>query len=79
MQGLNKHGHGGKRLLDALLLLTLISSAVHFADKALRLDLYPGPAWLTRNVVLTTWLFVLAAAVLAYRLGSLWALVAWFR
>ena len=58
-----------------LVLLTLISSAVHFADNAFRLDLYPGPAWLTRNVILGAWMIVLAAALLAYRSGKRWALV----
>jgi hypothetical protein len=36
--------------------LTLVTSAVHFADNAFRLDLYPGPAWLTHNVVLVAWI-----------------------
>lgn len=35
-----------------LLWATLITSVLHFADNAFRLDLYPGPAWLTPNLVL---------------------------
>jgi hypothetical protein len=46
--------------------LTLITSAVHFADNAFRLDLYPGPAWLTRNLVLMAWIVMFFAACLVY-------------
>ena len=55
--------------------LTLIASAVHFADNAFRLDLYPGPAWLTRNVVLTAWIAMLFAACLAYWINTRIALI----
>jgi len=57
--------------------LTLITSAVHFVDNALRLDLYPGPDWLTRNVVLATWIVMLLAACLVYRINTRTALVAY--
>ncbi len=60
-----------------LVTLTLISSAIHFVDNAFHLDLYPGPARLTRNVVLGAWVIVLAAAWLAYCSGKRWALVAY--
>ena len=55
--------------------LTLITSAVHFADNAFRLDLYPGPTWLTRNVVLSAWIVVLAAAGVAYWMDTRPALI----
>lgn len=61
----------------ALVSLTLVTSAIHFADNAFRLDLYPGPAWLTRNLVLSAWMVTLAAACLAYRSRTRWALVAY--
>jgi len=62
----------------ALLLgLTLLTSAIHFVDNAFRLDLYPGPAWLTRNLVLTAWIVILLAACLAYRKNTRTALVAY--
>jgi len=57
--------------------LTLITSAVHFVDNALRLDLYPGPDWLTRNVVLATWIVMLLAACLVYWINTRTALVAY--
>jgi hypothetical protein len=57
--------------------LTLITSAVHFADNAFRLDLYPGPALLTRNLVLAAWIVVLLAACLAYWINTRTALVAY--
>jgi hypothetical protein len=57
--------------------LTLIASAIHFADNAFRLDLYPGPAWLTRNVVLTAWIAMLFAACLAYWINTRIALIAY--
>jgi hypothetical protein len=57
--------------------LTLITSAVHFADNAFRLDLYPGPDWLTRNVVLATWIVMLLAACLAYWINTRAGLVAY--
>jgi hypothetical protein len=62
----------------ALLLgLTLVTSAVHFVDNAFRPDLYPGPAWLTRNLVLAAWIIVLFAACLSYRKDTRTALVAY--
>jgi hypothetical protein len=57
--------------------LTLITSAVHFTDNAFRLDLYPGPAWLTRNVVLAAWIVMLLAACLVYCINTRTALVAY--
>ena len=63
---------------EALLIsLTLITSAIHFADNAFRLDLYPGPVWLTRNIVLATWMVVLFAACLAYWINTRIALVSY--
>jgi hypothetical protein len=64
-----------KKLL--LIGLTLITSAVHFADNAFRLDLYPGPAWLTRNVVLEAWVVMLLAACLGYWINTRTALIAY--
>ena len=49
-----------------LFALVVLTSAIHFGDNAFRLDLYPGPAWLTRNTVLFLWMIVLSAACLAY-------------
>lgn len=57
--------------------LTLITSAAHFADNAFRLDLYPGPAWLTRKVVLAAWIVVLLVAGLVYWINTRTALVAY--
>jgi hypothetical protein len=57
--------------------LTLVTSAVHFADNAFRLELYPGPAWLTQNVVLVAWVVMLLAACLAYWINTRTALVAY--
>ena len=66
-----------RRCGTVLLLLTLVSSGAHFADNALRLDLYPGPSWLSAEIVLTAWFVVLIAAYLAYRAGTRSALVAY--
>ena len=49
-----------------LLSLTLITSAIHFWDNAFRLDLYPGPVWLSRNEVLWAWIAIFLLASLAY-------------
>jgi hypothetical protein len=57
--------------------LTLITSAIHFADNAFRLDLYPGPAWLTHDVVLAAWVFLLLSACLVYWINTRTALVAY--
>jgi hypothetical protein len=63
---------------EAILIgLTLVTSAVHFADNAFRLDLYPGPAWLTGNVVLGAWIVVFLAACLVYWINTRTALVAY--
>ena len=77
MQGLTGEGRRWERGRAALILLTLVTSAVHFADNAFHLDLYPGPVFLTRDVVLGAWLLVLATALLAYRAGTRGALVAY--
>jgi hypothetical protein len=55
--------------------LTLVTSAIHFADNAFRLDLYPGPGWLTRNVVLAAWIVMLLVACLAYWINTRTTLV----
>ena len=60
-----------------LIVLTLITSAIHFADNAFRLDLYPGPAWLTHDVVLAAWVFLLLSACLGYWINTRTALVAY--
>lgn len=77
MQAPVGRGSRWERWRAPLLVLTLISSAVHFADNAFHLELYPGPAWLTRNIVLSAWLAVLTAAYVVYRLSTRWALVAY--
>lgn len=64
-----------KAIEVGLLGLTLITSAIHFVDNALRLDLYPGPAWLTRDDVLGAWIVLFLLALLAYRSGSRAALI----
>ena len=51
----------------ALLGLTLITSAIHFLDNAFRPDLYPGPVWLTRDLILSAWIILLLAACMTYR------------
>jgi hypothetical protein len=62
------HFHKVARRRTSVFLLgaRLLTSAVHFVDNAFRLDLYPGPAWLTRNDVLLAWLALLALAWLVY-------------
>ena len=57
-------GHGMTIILVAA---TLLTSALHFVDNAFRLDLYPGPIWLTRNGVLLAWLALPVLAWAAYR------------
>jgi hypothetical protein len=57
--------------------LTLITSAIHFADNAFRLDLYPGPPWLTSKLVLIAWLILPVAAFFAYRVDTRSAFVAY--
>jgi hypothetical protein len=66
-----------RRNVAILLTATLFTSAIHFVDNALRLDLYPGPAWLTRNAVFLAWMVLppLAWAVFLVRTRS--ALVAY--
>ena len=61
----------------ALMGLTLITSAVHFFDNAIRPDLYPGPAWLTGNIVLAAWFVILIAAYVAYLIDTRTALIAY--
>jgi hypothetical protein len=55
--------------------VTLVASAVHFADNAFRLDLYPGPAWLTRNIVLAAWGVLLILGCVVYWINTRTALI----
>lgn len=66
-----------RRTIAILLGITLLTSAIHFADNAFRLDLYPGPPWLTRNIVLLAWLVLPVLAWIAYRSASRAGLVAY--
>lgn len=56
--------------LRILVGLSLAASAVHFADNALRLDLYPGLSWFTPAGVGLAWLSLPALAWLALRSRS---------
>ena len=77
MKGTSAYPPSVRRWKIALVGLTLATSAVHFVDNALRLDLYPGPVWLTRNVILAAWVVVLAAGCLACWIDTRTALVAY--
>jgi hypothetical protein len=55
----------GRNTLKILVSATLVTSAVHFVDNAFRLDLYPGPAWLTRSGILLAWLVLPVLALAA--------------
>ena len=66
-----------RRTIIMLMIATLVASAIHFVDNALRLDLYPGPVWLTRNVVLLTWVALPLLAWAAFQVGTRSALVAY--
>jgi len=70
-------GEARRETIVILLAATLLTSAVHFVDNAFRLDLYPGPAWLTRNGVLLAWLVLPVLAWMAYRSGMRTALAAY--
>jgi hypothetical protein len=70
MQKIRIHAPRGRSWQIAWLALTLITSAVHFSDNAFHLDLYPGPVWLTRNVVLASWLILPTAACVAYWMNT---------
>ncbi len=65
------------RVLYGLVALSLATSAIHFADNALRLDRYPGPAWFTPAGVAFAWLGLPALAWLALR-GKSFALMLLF-
>ncbi len=67
----------GRGTTAILLWATLLTSAVHFLDNAFRLDLYPGPVWLTRHGVLLAWLVLPVLAWVAYRSGTRVALLAY--
>ena len=60
------HASGWRPQEAVLIGLTLVASAVHFFDNALRPDLYPGPTWLSRDEVLCAWVLVLLTAAFAY-------------
>lgn len=61
--------------LKILLGATLVTSAIHFLDNAFRLDLYPGPAWLTREGILLAWLALPVLAWAAYQSANRAALM----
>jgi hypothetical protein len=55
----------------------LLTSAIHFADNAFRLDLYPGPVWFNPTLVLMAWLVLPVLALAAYRIGTRASLTAY--
>jgi hypothetical protein len=65
------------RTISILLAGTLVTSAIHFLDNALHLDLYPGPAWFTPTGVLLAWLPLPLFAYLAYRRATRASLIAY--
>jgi hypothetical protein len=67
----------GRNTLKILVSATLATSAVHFIDNAFRLDLYPGPAWLTRSGILLAWLVLPVLALAAYWSANRAALIAY--
>lgn len=77
MLGTGAHPLGWQQSKVLLFALTLATSAIHFADNAYRLDLYPGPVWLTRDVILAVWFLLPVSACLAYWVDTRTALVAY--
>lgn len=73
----NIHDPAAHGTTAILLGATLLTSAVHFVDNAFRLDLYPGPVWLTREGVLLAWLALPVLAWAAHRRRTRVALVAY--
>jgi hypothetical protein len=59
-------GYIRRHMLEVLLLAMLVTSAIHFIHDAFRLDLYPGPVWLTRSGVLLAWFALPLLAFVAY-------------
>jgi hypothetical protein len=66
-----------RRAIVFLLGATLLTSAIHFADNAFRLDLYPGPVWFNPTLVLMAWLVLPVLALAAYRIGTRASLIAY--
>jgi len=70
-------GSPERRAIVFLLGATLLTSAIHFADNAFRLDLYPGPVWFNPTLVLMAWLVLPVLAFAAYRIGTRPPLIAY--
>jgi len=57
-------------VLEALLLLYVVASLLHFIHNAEFAETYPNlPAWITRSSVYLTWLVITAVGLLGYLLN----------
>jgi hypothetical protein len=55
-----------QRLLKTLLITSIISTAIHFADNYLFIEQYPQPNWITAPSIYQSWLILTAVGITAY-------------
>jgi len=53
-------------LLKILLIVSIISTSIHFTDNYLFIDQYPQPAWITAPSIYQSWLILTAVGIAGY-------------
>jgi hypothetical protein len=62
-------------LLRILLIISLISTAIHFTDNYLFIERYPQPTWITAPSIYQSWVILTAIGIAGYVLyqqGKFW-------
>ena len=53
-------------LLKLLLIVSIISTSIHFTDNYLFIEQYPQPAWITAASIYQSWLILTAVGIAGY-------------
>ncbi|MBU7582110.1 MAG: hypothetical protein KAF91_04240 [Nostoc sp. TH1S01] len=54
------------RLLKILLIVSIISTFLHYTDNYLFIEQYPQPAWITAPAIYKSWLILTAIGIIGY-------------
>ncbi|MDX2243252.1 MAG: hypothetical protein NW224_21440 [Leptolyngbyaceae cyanobacterium bins.302] len=61
--------------LKSILIVSIVSTAIHFIDNYRFIDLYPQPTWITAPTIYQSWLLLTAIGIVGYwlyRFKKLW-------
>uniref|UniRef100_A0A0C1R2C3 Uncharacterized protein n=2 Tax=Tolypothrix TaxID=111782 RepID=A0A0C1R2C3_9CYAN len=55
-----------RKLLKILLIVSVISTGIHFTDNYLFIEKYPQPSWITAPSIYQSWLVLTAVGIVGY-------------